>query len=704
MTTGTTRGDPGADANAGVRTAGATAGGAPSSAPDAALERRILGLHGPILVLGASGFVGANLLRMLLAVRRDAYGTALRFPAWRLEGLPEENVVATDLLVPSNLRALLDRVRPLTVFDCVAYGAYSYERDPHLIHRTNAVFTVALAEELAARGIRALVHAGSSSEYGGASAAPPESQAPLPNSHYAASKVAAAATLGFMGRERALPCANLRLYSVYGPYEDASRLVPQLVLRGLAGELPPFVDPAISRDLVYVDDACEAFVDAALRLEPAIYGESFNVGTGTCTRIGEVAEIARAEFGIAAAPVFDMPPRAWDPRTGGEGGPADWVADPTRAAAALGWRARTPFAEGLRRTRAWVEGLSDLDAYRASSKAFGLETGHSVSAIVACYKDAQAIPILHERLTATFEKLGIDYEIVFVNDGSPDDSEEVIRAISARDRRVTGISHSRNFGSQAAFRSGMEIATKNACVLLDGDLQDPPELIEAFVAKWREGFDVVYGRRVAREAPFAMRVAYKAFYRLFDRFSYLEIPHDAGDFALMDKRVVRAMLQFPERDLFLRGVRAFVGFRQTGVDYVRPERMFGRSTNNLLRNIGWAKKGILSFSRAPLDALSTAGVLGVALFGLLGVAQFTAKLLFPSAAPKGITTVLLVTLFLGSLNLLAISLVGEYIAKIFEEVKRRPHFLRRAIVRDGEVRDAGEVPRGADDGPGGRAP
>ncbi len=210
---------------------------------------------------------------------------------------------------------------------------------------------------------------------------------------------------------------------------------------------------------------------------------------------------------------------------------------------------------------------------------------------MACYRDNQAIPIMYQRLKDTFAKLNVDHEIIFVNDGSPDDSEEVIRAISQNDRRVRGISHSRNFGSQAAFRSGMEIATKNSCVLLDGDLQDPPELIESMLGKWREGYDVVYGRRVKREAPLLMQFAYKAFYRLFDYFSYVSIPHDAGDFSLMDKRVVQAVLSFPERDLFLRGVRAFAGFKQTGIDYVRPERMFGVTTNSLLKNIGWAKKG-----------------------------------------------------------------------------------------------------------------
>jgi dolichol-phosphate mannosyltransferase len=232
----------------------------------------------------------------------------------------------------------------------------------------------------------------------------------------------------------------------------------------------------------------------------------------------------------------------------------------------------------------------------------------------------------------------------------------------------------------------MGIATKNSCVLLDGDLQDPPEIIETMVAKWREGYDVVYGRRVKREAPFFMQLAYKAFYRLFDYFSYVKIPHDAGDFSLLDRRVVEAMLRFPERDLFLRGVRAYAGFKQVGVDYVRPERMFGVTTNSLLKNIGWAKKGIFSFSYVPLNILSATGV---ALFGITTVmmlVQVISRILFPDLAPRGTTTVLIFILFFGSLNLLALSVMGEYLAKIFEEVKRRPHFIRRAVIREGEVR------------------
>jgi dolichol-phosphate mannosyltransferase len=644
------------------------------------LGERIARLAGPILVLGASGFIGANLMRLLRRHRSDVFGTASRLPAWRLEGVPDAFVLTADLLIPANLRQVLDHAQPSTVFDCISYGAYSFQREADLIYRTNVDTTAALLEELSVRGIRAYVHAGSSSEYGTLSAGPREDSPMAPNSHYAVTKVAAASLIHYMGKHRRLPCVNLRLYSVYGPLEDPARLVPTLVRNCVEGRLPPFVDPRISRDFVYIDDACEAFVDAALMLKPDNYGDSINIGSGRCTTIGEIATLAKDLFAIGDPPEFSMVSRDWDVQ--------EWYADAGRAREHLGWSARTSLAEGLRATAEWFRTLPDRDAYLRSSKEHGPDQKHSLSAIIACYLDAQAIPIMYRRLSETFQRIGVDYEIIFVNDCSPDDSEEVIRSITANDRRVIGISHSRNFGSQAAFRSGMELSSKNACVLLDGDLQDPPELIEQFLAKWQAGYDVVYGRRVKREAPWYMSLSYKLFYRLFDAFSYVRIPHDAGDFSLMDRRVVRCLLKFPERDLFLRGVRAFAGFRQAGVDYVRPERMFGRSTNNLLKNLGWAKKGILSFSNTPLNVLTSFSFVLFSIVLLVGSIQVIAKLLFPELTPKGLTTVLLVQMFFGSTILLAIGLLGEYIAKIFEEVKRRPLFLRRSIVLNGEVRDA----------------
>jgi len=428
---------------------------------------------------------------------------------------------------------------------------------------------------------------------------------------------------------------------------------------------------------VYVDDVCEAFVMAAAKLTPDLYGSSFNIGTGQKTTMADLAGVAAAVFAIDAAPRFgNMQGRAWDL--------SEWYANPEHAASCLGWRARTTLADGLRRTAEWVATL-DLDALPKLSKRGQGPRRRSISAIVACYRDEPAIPIMHERLSNTLRKLDIDYEIIFVNDGSPDDSQRVITELSAQDPRVLGITHSRNFGSQMAFRSGMEMSSMQACVLLDGDLQDPPELIEAFYQKWLEGFDVIYGTRVQRDMTPFWGFLYKAFYRVFAAFSYVKIPHDAGDFSLIDRRVMGWLLQCPERDLFMRGLRAYVGFRQTGVDYFRPKRMFGESTNNLIKNLEWAKRGIFSFSNTPLKILSAGGVLLLGLSFVTSIIVILLRLLVPDIAPRGATTILLASLFFGAINLFSVGLVGEYVAKIMEEVKARPRLIRASLVREGQT-------------------
>jgi dolichol-phosphate mannosyltransferase len=304
-----------------------------------------------------------------------------------------------------------------------------------------------------------------------------------------------------------------------------------------------------------------------------------------------------------------------------------------------------------------------------------------ISAIIACYKDEKAIPFMYDRLTKTFTKIKVDYEIIFVNDGSPDNSEKILKEIVEKDAHVIAVNHSRNFSSQMAFTSGMDIATGDAVVLLDGDLQDPPEIIEKFYNQWLKGYDVVYGIRTKREAPLFMQFAYKTFYRIFHKMSYISIPLDAGDFSLIDKKVVEALKTFPERDRFLRGLRAWVGFKQTGIPYNRPERMFGKTTNNFLKNFNWATKGIFSFSYVPLQ-LMTLLSLGVFILSIIGIIyQITAKLIFPDSAPKGSTTIIVSVLFIGSIQLLGISILGEYIGKIFEEVKQRPKYVVKSVFK-----------------------
>ena len=302
-----------------------------------------------------------------------------------------------------------------------------------------------------------------------------------------------------------------------------------------------------------------------------------------------------------------------------------------------------------------------------------------VSAVIACYKDEQSILTMHERLTTTFKKIGCKYEIIFVNDGSPDQSEKILSEICEKDVNTVAIIHSRNFNSQNAFSSGMKNSTGDAVVLLDGDLQDPPELIEDFFKKWLEGNDVVYGLREKREGSKIMNISYKLFYRIFNRLSYINIPLDAGDFSLMDRRVVDAINSLKETDRFIRGLRAWTGFKQIGIPYKRPERKFGKSTNNLFKNIRWAKKGIFSFSHLPLEIMSLISYL---IFLVSGIALFIYILLYfiKDEAPKGITTLIVLVLFLGAMQLLSISILSEYIAKILDETKRRPHSIIKKII------------------------
>jgi glycosyltransferase involved in cell wall biosynthesis len=315
-----------------------------------------------------------------------------------------------------------------------------------------------------------------------------------------------------------------------------------------------------------------------------------------------------------------------------------------------------------------------------------------ISAVIACYRDAPAVPIMHERLVATFAEVGADYEIIFVNDGSPDNAAEVLAELADRDPKVIVINHARAFGSQSAFTSGMRIATGDAVVLLDGDLQDPPEVIPRFVEKWREGYDVVYGERVKREAPLHMQTFYKAFYRVFRRLAYVDIAPDAGDFSLIDRRVVDAIDAMPEKHRFMRGLRAWVGFKQIGVPYVRPERMFGTTTNSFRKNLGWARRAIVSFSYVPLDLITGLAMVVVAASFISLVVQVVLHFVDPSAAPKGLTTLIVIVLFLGGIQLLCLAIIGTYLGHMYEEVKGRPSFVVESILNPPP---GAEVPAGA---------
>ena len=634
-------------------------------------QEKILQLKGPIFVFGASGFIGANLFKDIFKVREDVYAlTHDATKAWRLKllDIPFENIVHCDILSNNSVEQTFEQYKPRTIFNLAAYGAYSKQKNINLTYETNVIGTVNILENCTDETV--YIHAGSSSEYGFNCAAPKETDPVKPNSHYAVSKVSAAYLIEFYAKVHQRKALNLRLYSIYGAWEEPDRLIPRLIEEARKGGYPPLVSPDISRDFVYADDCVEAFLDAALKVNTNISGKSYNIATGEKTTMRELVETSRQTFGQTDVPVWgSMPNRGWDL--------SDWYGDPTEAQKDLGWKARTSLSEGLRLNKEWQE--ANQYEERILPAFANPKLNPVITAIIACYKDAQAIPFMYERLVKTFNELKVRYEIIFVNDASPDNQDEVINAICQRDSNVIGITHSRNFGSQSAFLSGMEISTGDAVVLMDGDLQDPPEVIPHFYEKWSNGFDVVYGVRVQREMKPHIHFFYKAFYKVFQNLSYIPIPRDAGDFSMIDRKVVKELVALPETEQFLRGLRAWVGFKQTGVDYVRPERMFGVSTNNWRKNIWWAKKAIFSFSFAPLELMSYAGF-SLTACSILGIFyQILAKYFFAPDTPQGFTTVIILITLFGGLTMLGISFLGEYISKIFEETKKRPKFIRTKI-------------------------
>ena len=315
-------------------------------------------------------------------------------------------------------------------------------------------------------------------------------------------------------------------------------------------------------------------------------------------------------------------------------------------------------------------------------------TERSISIVVPCYNEQENIKALHERVTKAMSQLTADWELVFVDNGSRDASAGTFAELAAQDTHVTVLSLSRNFGSQAAYSSGIEYARGDAVICMDGDLQDPPEVIPELVTRWLEGYEVVYGDRVRRNASLPMRLANRAFYRLLRRFSYIDIPLDAGDFGLLDRRVADIMNAMPERNRLIRGLRAWVGFRQVGVPYTRDARHAGRSSNSIIDLFRWASTGLLSYSYAPLELISIlAGV--VMVLAAIAIVFYTVLYFLKPGVPQGFQTLLVAVLFLGAVQLLCLSIISEYIARIFEEVKARPKYIVGTVTKSTGVSTPG---------------
>ena len=307
-----------------------------------------------------------------------------------------------------------------------------------------------------------------------------------------------------------------------------------------------------------------------------------------------------------------------------------------------------------------------------------LHTGVELSAVVPVYNEEGSLGELHRRVTSVLELLELPYELILVDDGSRDRTPEIIAELCNSDHRVRAVHFSRNFGHQAALAAGLQHASGRAVVVLDADLQDPPELIPELVARWREGFQVVYAQRQKRAREgLVKRGAAFLFYRTLKRITRFEIPADTGDFCLMDRAVVDLLNSMPERNRYVRGLRAWVGFRQTAVPFDRPPRFAGEAKYTFAGSFGLALDGILALSKFPLRVATYFGLLVSFASFLLGIWYIVQRLIGHVDQVRGWASTVVIVLFLGGVQLLTIGIIGEYLSRIYDEVKQRPLFVVR---------------------------
>lgn len=309
------------------------------------------------------------------------------------------------------------------------------------------------------------------------------------------------------------------------------------------------------------------------------------------------------------------------------------------------------------------------------------DPGIHLSVVVPCLNEQEVICNTHRRLTAALEQAPLTFEIIYVDDGSTDATPELLREIQMRDPRVRIVRFSRNFGHQIAITAGLEHASGNAVAIIDADLQDPPEVILEFLQKWMDGYDVVYGVRSERQGETAFKLwTAKVFYRFISKLSETPIPLDTGDFRLMDRRVVEALLSMPERDRFVRGMVAWLGFSQIAVSYRRAARSAGTTKFSLFKMLRFATDGIVSFSISPLRMATWIGFAasGLAIAGI--VLALLDQWFGVTGLVKGWTSTFIAVLFIGGVQLICLGIIGEYVGRVYGESKRRPLYVVREKV------------------------
>ncbi len=316
-----------------------------------------------------------------------------------------------------------------------------------------------------------------------------------------------------------------------------------------------------------------------------------------------------------------------------------------------------------------------------------------LSIVLPAYNEQEVLPQTYERFTAMGPKLrelGLDYELIFVNDGSRDATAELLNGFAASDNHVRAVHLTRNFGHQAAITAGLSVARGDVVALMDCDLQDPPEVLPLFIEPWRRGSQVVYAVRRKRKEWFGKRLAYWTFYRLLGTISELDIPLDSGDFCLMDRSAVDLLNGLPERQRFVRGLRTWVGLRQSGVEYERDARAAGVPQYTLAKLIKLAMDGLVSFSSVPLKMIMRLGFLSVGISLLLAIWVLLAAI-YDIKTLRGWASTACLILFTSAVQMISLGVIGEYLSRIFLEVKGRPTFLIGSIIEGDSARRLSEA-------------
>lgn len=532
-----------------------------------------------ILVTGAQGFIGSQILNLLTQAQVPCKGISSgKYTSnIRLTRGAKQKLILCDLDNPKAVKTELDGID--IVIHTATFGAYSWQDDPVDVY-TQVSQLQNLLQLCHEKKIEAFIHLGSSSEYGENCRSASENQISHPNSFYSLAKMHCNDLVRYYGKNLCLPIMSLRLFSVYGFGEHPNRLFPTICKSLLEDTELNLAHPKIARDFVHISDVLEIIFISLIKMKPEDYGETFNVCSGIQTSLEDIQKILNQDFTFKQIAWNEEVGKKWDLQT--------WFGNPTKTLQRFDWKPRLGITEGVKITLS----LYQQAPYFLQASQFSPQK--KISVVVPCYMDLPSIPLLFERTQKVFLELNYDFEFIVIDDVSPDGAYNHLIKHALADSRWVLAKHTRNFGSQSVFIHGLELATGEAIILMDGDLQDPPELIPLLIKKWEQGFDLCLGQRTSRAEGPLFLLKCKTFYRLWNWTAKIQIPIDCGDFGLISKEAAAQIIQQRSRVHLWRSQRAYSRLKTAFIPYQRPLRVFGESTNNNLKLIVWSLRFIFS--------------------------------------------------------------------------------------------------------------